>query len=123
MSGIDSMQSEEESWLSAHWRPMAAMVYLVICMTDFVFMPIYYELSNARLAAAESISLATKLDSGTAQIEALKVLRQQRRWEPITLSESGLLHISFGAILGVAAWTRGQAQIERQRQMPPNSMQ
>ena len=28
-------------------------------------------------------------------------------WEPLTLVSGGMFHMSMGAILGVAAWTRG----------------
>jgi di/tricarboxylate transporter len=32
-------------------------------------------------------------------------------WQPLTLSNGGLVHMAFGAILGIAAWTRGQEKI------------
>ena len=32
-------------------------------------------------------------------------------WKSLTLSNGGLIHVSFGAILGVAAWTRGQEKM------------
>lgn len=34
-------------------------------------------------------------------------------WEPLTLKESGFYHLAMAAIIGVAAWTRGQEKIKR----------
>jgi hypothetical protein len=39
-------------------------------------------------------------------------------WQPLTLQGGGLIHISFGAILGVAAWTRGQEKVEAIKNAP-----
>jgi len=101
----------DEQWLVKSWRPMAAYVYLFICLTDFVFMPAFYEYSNHKARMDHSVELALKFDGSTAQIEALKEMRRTQQWEPITLQSTGLFHMAFGAILGVAAWTRGQEKI------------
>ena len=34
-------------------------------------------------------------------------------WEPITLKEGGFYHLAMAAIIGVAAWTRGQEKIQK----------
>ena len=34
-------------------------------------------------------------------------------WDPLTLKGAGMFHLSFGAILGVSAYTRGQEKIRR----------
>ena len=94
-----------ESWMTKNWRPLAAMVYLTICMTDFVFMPIYYEWANSHVTPEATVMLALKFE-GVEQIEGLRILHTERAWQPLTLSESGLFHVAFGAILGVAAWSR-----------------
>lgn len=106
------MANHKEHWLKSFWRPLAMMSYLIICLVDFVAMPVYYEWSNNRLEAREMVMLARTLN-GAQQVEALRVLRENRSWQPITLSESGLLHISFGAIGGVSAFSRGQEKRER----------
>ncbi len=95
-----------ESWITKNWRPIAAIVYLIICLTDFVGMPIYYEWVNHKYSPEQIINLVMKLPPA-AQIDALKVLMTQNTWAPLTLMGSGMFHIAFGAILGVAAWTRG----------------
>lgn len=37
----------------------------------------------------------------------------QQQWDPITLKEGGFYHLAMAAIIGVAAWTRGQEKITR----------
>jgi hypothetical protein len=103
---------KSEAWYAKSWRPAAAYVYLAICLSDFVFMPIYYEYANHKMQTQQFVSMALQFQDTTGQIEALRVIRQARVWEPITLQSTGLLHIAFGGILGVAAWTRGQEKVE-----------
>lgn len=95
-----------ESWITKNWRPLAAIVYLMICLTDFIFMPVYYEWANNRYTPDNLVELSLKY-TGPGQIESLKILRNERTWQPITLSQNGLVHLAFGAILGVSAWARG----------------
>ena len=33
------------------------------------------------------------------------------QWEPLTLKGAGLFHMAMGAILGIAAWSRGQEKL------------
>lgn len=96
-----------ESWITKNWRPLAAIVYLLICLTDFVAMPVYYEWANNRYTADNLVELSLKF-APIGQIESLRILRNERAWQPITLAQNGMLHIAFGAIIGVAAWSRGQ---------------
>lgn len=84
------VEKPEEHWVRAYWRPAMGWLYMLICAMDFVvfpaiamFMPVVYKLS-----AAITINYVA--------------------WESITLSNGGLMHLAFGAILGVTAWTRGQ---------------
>lgn len=94
------------------WRHIAAYVYLTICAFDFVVMPGVYELFHRRLSDLQLIEAVKPLDA-SVQIEAMKILHDEQRWEPITLAESGLFHIAFGAILTGAAVTRGMEKINR----------
>lgn len=79
-----------ENWLQTKWRPITAMVYLVICLFDFVASPIFWTLVQAYYDGVVTT-----------------------QWQPLTLAGSGLFHISFGAILGVSAFTRGQEKIAK----------
>jgi hypothetical protein len=33
------------------------------------------------------------------------------QWDPITLKGAGLFHMAMGAVLGIAAWSRGQEKL------------
>ena len=78
---------QDQHWFKAHWRPAMAWLYLVICACDFLIFPI----GHAALAAKGLIEYAT--------------------WAPITLQGGGLIHFSFGAVLGVSAWSRGKEKL------------
>lgn len=80
-------RSKSEHWIQKYWRPMMAMQYFVICMFDFMIAPI-------------GLSIY-------AMIREIPYIV----WHPLTLEGGGLYHLSLGAILGVAAWTRGQEKV------------
>lgn len=91
---------------------MAAYVYLVICICDFIVMPAYYEYANHKMHVIQQVEMALRFPEGVQQVEALRIIKETRAWEPITLVSGGLLHMAFGAILGVAAWSRGKEKVE-----------
>lgn len=72
-----------ESWIKQLWRPLIAYQYFAVCVCDFIVFP----------------------------AASMYFLNQQ--WEPLTLKESGFYHLAMSAIIGVAAWTRGQEKIKR----------
>ena len=83
---IDTSTNAEKKtteWLQSRWRPLMAMLYMAICGCDFILFPI-----------------------GWTMIQALYHGGITSQWQPLTLQGGGLIHISFGAILGVAAWGR-----------------
>lgn len=99
-----------ESWLNRTWRPAAAVVYLLICVFDFIIAPAFMGFKSANIA-----QLAGSV-KGLDPAVAIAIIQNRTPWQPLTLQGSGLFHVAFGAILGVAAWTRGSAQIEQIRQ-------
>jgi hypothetical protein len=103
--------SYKEQWWKEAWRPAAAAVYLIICLLDFGVMPLVYEWINYSLSNQSLVDLALKFTNPTAQIEALHTLKQSRVWVPLTLQGNGMFHVAYGAILGVAAFTRGQEKV------------
>jgi hypothetical protein len=80
------MNDKEESWIKQYWRPAMAWSYATICIFDFIIFPLL------------TMSITPFLGSYSA-------------WDPITLKESGFYHMAMMAVLGVAAWTRGQEKI------------
>ena len=107
------MKTSQEKWFVKYWRPAAAWIYLAICIFDFVLMPIYVAKTNLKLE--DVVKVASSFE-GSEKLGALTLLMKKNTWEPLTVMESGMFHLSFGAILGVAAYTRGRVQEARVRQ-------
>lgn len=80
---------QKEDWLTRKWRPMMAVTYMAICIFDFIVGPILNYMFFSKTGA------------------------DFNAWKPLTMSDGGLFHISMGAILGLAAWTRGQEKVRR----------
>lgn len=93
------------------WRPIAAYVYLAICIFDFVIAPVWLEQANQTVNTVAFAEIR-KFNDKDVQISALNnVELGNRSWSPLTLQGGGLFHLAFGAILGVAAFTRGQEKV------------
>lgn len=78
----------EESWIKQYWRPAIAWQYFAVCIFDFIIFPMF----------DFGLSYYLKIDNS---------------WDPITLKEGGFYHLAMAAIIGVAAWTRGQEKIQK----------
>ena len=87
------MTPEEEvglpskDWMSSRWRPMMGWMYMIVCVFDFILFPIAWSVGLASLHMPVT------------------------EWNPLTLQGAGLFHMAMGAVLGVAAWSRGQEKI------------
>lgn len=68
-----------------------AVVYMAIIVFDFIVFPISWSLIQVH---------------GSTGVVSLQ-------WNPMTLLSGGVFHAAMGAVLGVAAWTRGKEKIER----------
>ena len=79
------------------WRWTALIVYLVICIYDFMVVPIYYGVARMGLNLADYMSHLQEIEDPLVQMEYLKKLVSQH--ERFTLKCGGLFHLSFGAIL------------------------
>lgn len=82
------LAKEEEHWMKAMWRPAMGWLYMAMCACDFIIFPVI-------------AMFLPQIVPGLTYIP----------WKSITLDNGGLIHMAFGAILGVAAWTRGQEKI------------
>ena len=78
-----------ENWAKTYWRPGMAWLYMLICLCDFVIFPILCAIVHA------------STDQPVTQ------------WNPITLEGAGLIHLAFGAILGVTAYGRSREKLNR----------
>lgn len=86
---IETPESKTEDWMTTKWRPMMAVTYMAINLFDFILGPVLYNLLQY-WNPGQAVGM----------------------WQPLTLQGGGLVHIAFGAILGISAWTRGQEKIE-----------
>jgi hypothetical protein len=84
------MKIFKDNWMQKYWRPLMALAYMAIILFDFIVFPIFW-------------SLIQVYGSGSVALQ----------WNPMTLLSGGVFHAAMGAVLGVAAWTRGQEKIER----------
>lgn len=98
---IDKMEVERnnsiqsEHWVKSYWRPAMGWLYMVICFVDFVLFPF--------MAMVMPVVLK---NLGFENPEYVA-------WESLSLSNGGIIHLAFAAILGVTAWTRGMEKLKR----------
>lgn len=88
-------KKEQEHWMKAYWRPAMGWLYMIICAFDFIVGPILTMVMPVVLKGLGATSVT------------------YTQWESLTLSNGGLIHLAFGAILGITAWTRGQEKINK----------
>ena len=88
----EQSKKEDEHWVKAFWRPAMGWLYMLICFMDFVGFPML----------TIFLPIIFKPFGLTMPYQA---------WTSLTLSNGGLIHLAFGAILGVSAFTRGQEKI------------
>jgi len=79
---------QNEDWMVKKWRPAMGWCYMVICCLDMAIFPVAWNI---------------------AQVITKQPLVQ---WNPLTLQGAGLFHLAMGAVLGIAAWSRGQEKIQ-----------
>ena len=96
------------NWLREHdgWKSMLAFVYAIICIFDFVVVPIWIGLnrpSNAVIDERLHQIHEHGMDTSIAR-QMVKPLTYQH--EPFTLKGGGLFHLSFGALLTGSAVSR-----------------
>ncbi len=83
-----------------YWRWTALGVYLVICLYDFMVVPIWYGLNRPDLATF--IEILNTVGDPLIQLEMMKKLTGQH--SPFTLMGGGIFHLAFGAILTGSAF-------------------
>jgi hypothetical protein len=77
----------DEHWVTNRWRPAMAWAYMAICLFDFIIAPT----GSAILITFYKSSIPV--------------------WKSLTLDNGGIIHVAFGAILGVAAWGRTKESV------------
>lgn len=82
---------KKEDFMTSKWRPMMAMMYMAVCVADFIVFPIMFTIVQFWEVQAANDAF--------------------RQWSPLTLQGAGLFHMAMGAVLGVTAWSRGQEKM------------
>jgi len=83
--------------MTDYWRWTALITYLIICVYDFIVVPVWYGLSRVGLDVDGYMANLQLIDDPLVQMEYLKKLVSQH--EPFTLKGGGLFHLAFGALL------------------------
>jgi hypothetical protein len=91
MAKEKSAKKETEDWIQKKWRPMMAIMYMIVCVFDFIIFPIMFTVVQFWETEAANDAF--------------------RQWQPLTLVGAGLFHMAMGAVLGITAWSRGQEKI------------
>ncbi len=104
-----------------NWRPAAAIVYLVICVFDFIIMPVLLTKIETKRDFTQIYEQIAKLESPQAQVALInKIDLSVQEWKPLTLGGGGMFHLAMGALLTGAAVTRGMTATAhaRRRKLP-----
>lgn len=99
----------DNKWYQSVWLPFAAGTYIVICIFDFIVMPVYVTAHNSRIENAVLRTLESK-DAAAFADGLIRANQAQRQWNPLTLLGAGMFHLAFGALLTGGAVTRGFAK-------------
>ena len=91
------MAVEVNKTIHTYWRDWLAVVYISICLFDFVIGAIWW---NLYVAAFYEDCVAR----GVEQSVCFNNIPPP--WQPYTLNNGGMFHIAMGAILGATAWKR-----------------
>lgn len=102
-------KSIEGKWYQQVWLPFAAGTYVVICIFDFIIMPLYVTAHNNKIENAIFSKLEGK-DAITFADTIIKGKQAEKQWNPLTLLGAGTFHLAFGALLTGGAVTRGMAK-------------
>jgi len=91
-------QLSKGEWMQKYWRPCAAFMYMICCVSDFAIFPIMFTVVQFWEEQASNDAF--------------------RQWVPITLQGGGLFHVSMCAVLGVSAYGRTQEKLAGQSATP-----
>lgn len=86
-----TVAKKPDDFVTSKWRPMMGWQYMVVCIFDFIVMPILWIV--VQFWEVEAVNDAF------------------RQWSPLTLQGAGLYHMAMGAVLGITAWSRGQEKM------------
>jgi hypothetical protein len=74
------------------WKAFSGGVYLVICVFDFIIVPVWIGLNRPQLPVEQLLKLEPAV-----QMKVIDAYTYQH--EPFTLKGAGMFHLAFGALL------------------------
>lgn len=85
-------------WLQKEegWKPILAIVYALICLFDFILIPIGLNMMRKEVVHEHIMNVVSGLDPAT-QAEFIKAV--YRNYVPLTTQGNGVFHMAFGALL------------------------
>lgn len=101
-----------KSWITSNWRALAAIVYLLICLFDFVIMPLIVFFAHDSF-----VDMAKNISSLPPEVQRVALDRVLGAWQPLTLQCNGIFHISFGSLISTMAWKHSSEVVESMKQM------
>lgn len=87
------IRESDKKWHT--WRAVAGFTYVLICLFDFILMPMYTVYQND----VYTQKLIESVSDDSQFIYLLTHPIKHMPWTPITFGGMGLFHITFGAIL------------------------
>ena len=82
------------------WRWTALIIYLTICVFDFMIVPIWFGIMRPDYATF--LTEVRSIEDTMVQMELMKKLTDHH--SPYTLQMCGLFHLAFGSILTGSAF-------------------
>lgn len=115
-SSEQKQKNYDGHWAKHFWRPTLAYVYAMICVVDFVIMPVTFEYIKSRDSLEEVVSQIDRIQDTEVRLALIKRADYAggRSWEPVTMKEGGFFHLAFGALLTGAVVTRGMKKTEQE---------
>lgn len=91
-----------EKWYQRMWRPSMAAIYMLLCVLDYGVRPMinYYQATEV-----DVIEIVQEIEDLQPSVQMQIIEQTRQEYIPPILTE--FVHLAFGAILGVAAFSRG----------------
>jgi len=87
------------------WKTIMAIVYAVICLVDFVIMPMAITAFKGHGLQEFIVNNLRQFDP-SVQVQLLQVISKE--YSPFTLQGAGLFHLAFGALLTGSALSKSK---------------
>ena len=90
---------KEESWIKQYWRPAIAWQYFAVCLCDFIVFPLiafeYGVTDKLMIGLGRSKGTGAPYKSLIDGFAKYRILHQQKKGCPISLSAMGLITYSY----------------------------